>query len=272
MMRAHPAAREPARMTTATRPTRPTRLSGDELVELLDLMQGADSVELKMTVDLKAQRSAVAALGFDPLEAQIRLVHFFDTPDLALEKAGVVVRARRVQGKGDDTVVKLRPVVPDEIPKKLRLSEDFVIEVDATESGYVCSGSLKGVAAKPIRETTLTGGPVRKIFTKEQRALFAEHAPDGIEMDALAHLGPIFVLKLKGMPEDFPRKLVAELWLFPDGDRILELSTKCAPHEAFQVAAESRGWLAGHGIVPASNQQTKTRKALSFFSKHLDEV
>ena len=48
----------------------------------------------------------------DPLGAQIRQVFFFDTPDLALENAGVVVRARRVQGKGDDSVVKLRPVVP----------------------------------------------------------------------------------------------------------------------------------------------------------------
>ena len=53
----------------------------------------------------------------DPLEAQIRQVFFFDTPDLALNEAGVVVRARRVQGKGDDSVVKLRPVVPDRAPE-----------------------------------------------------------------------------------------------------------------------------------------------------------
>ena len=52
----------------------------------------------------------------DPLEAQIRQVFFFDTPDLALDKPGVVVRARRIQGKGDDSVVKLRPVVPVELP------------------------------------------------------------------------------------------------------------------------------------------------------------
>jgi hypothetical protein len=223
-----------------------------------------------MTVDLQSQRSAIAALGFDPLDAQIRLVHFFDTRDLALEKAGVVVRARRVQNKGDDTVVKLRPIVPEALPRRLRISEDFFIEVDATESGFVCSGSLKGVACRPIRETTLTGGPIRKLFTKEQRALFAEHAPEGIEMDDLAHLGPIFVLKMKGLPTGFARKLVAELWLYPDGDRILELSTKCAPRETFQVAAETRGWLSEHGITPASNQQTKTRKALGFFSKRLD--
>src|SRR4051812_15259010 len=87
-------------------------LAQQGLVELLALVKDADSVELKLSVDAGLQRSAVEALGLDPLEAQVRLVHFFDTPDLALERAGVVVRARRVQGKGDDTVVKLRPVRP----------------------------------------------------------------------------------------------------------------------------------------------------------------
>ena len=53
----------------------------------------------------------------DPLDAQIRQVFFFDTPELALNNAGVVVRARRVQNKGNDSVVKLRPIVPDALSK-----------------------------------------------------------------------------------------------------------------------------------------------------------
>ena len=85
-------------------------------------MKGADSVELKLTIPESAQRSTIEALGMDPLDAQVRLVFFFDTPDLALERAGVVVRARRVAGKGDDSVVKLRPVVPSELPREVRES------------------------------------------------------------------------------------------------------------------------------------------------------
>ncbi len=42
--------------------------------------------------------------------------------------------------------------------------------------------------------------------------------------------------------------MVVELWLYPDGTRILELSTKCAPTEAFQVAAECRAFLAERDI------------------------
>ena len=34
------------------------------------------------------------------------------------------------------------------------------------------------------------------------------------------------------------------MWLYPDGSRVLELSTRCATNEAFQVAAESRAFLA----------------------------
>ena len=59
---------------------------------------------------------------------------------------------------------------------------------------------------------------------------------------------------------------MAELWLFPDSTRILELSTKCAPGEAFQVAAEARAFLAGHGVDLTAEQATKTKKALRYFS------
>jgi hypothetical protein len=243
----------------------------DRLLELMGLLRGADSVELKLTVDDGAQRSAMAALGLDPLDAQIRMAHFFDTPGLALEQAGVVVRARRTQGKDDDTVVKLRPVDPESLPRRLRELPEFVVEVDAMASGFVCSGSLKGVARRPCAPALAAGDPLRKLFTKDQRAFYAEHAPNGIALDDLRLLGPIFVLKLKGMTRGFGRKLVGELWLYPDSTRIVELSTKCAPSEAFQVAAELRAWLAERGIAPAQGATTKTRKALEFFSRELSD-
>ena len=54
------------------------------------LIEDADSVELKLTVPESSQRSIVRALDLDPLDAQIRQVFFFDTPDLALNNVGVV--------------------------------------------------------------------------------------------------------------------------------------------------------------------------------------
>jgi hypothetical protein len=250
----------------ATTGRRERRLTNDQLAELLGLMGGADSVELKLTVPDSAQRSTVLALGMDPLDAQIRQVFFFDTRDLALNRSGVVVRLRRVQRKGDDSVVKLRPVVPSELPAGVRTLPGFGVEVDAMPGGFVCSASMKGAPAKDVRDALAGGRP------KEQRSFYAEHAPDGVALDDLTLLGPIFVLKLKFTPEGYDRKLVAEMWLYPDGSRILELSTKCAPADALQVAEEAREFLATRGVDLGGEQETKTRKALVFFSKHVDSA
>ena len=241
-------------------------ISDEQLAELLGLIEGADSVELKLTVPTSDHQTAIGALGIDPLDAQIRQVFFFDTPDLSLSKAGVVVRARRVQGKGDDSVVKLRPVVPDQLPKKLRKTEGFGVEVDAMPGGFVCSASMKSAAHADVRETLLEGKPLHNVFSKEQQAFFAEVAPEGIRLDDLSVLGPIFVLKLKFTPEELQRRLVAEMWLYPDNTRILELSTKCPPAEAFLAAAEARVFLTNQGVDLSGEQETKTRKALEFFT------
>ena len=243
-------------------------LSTEELNEVLKLMLGADTVELKLTVPEEYHRSAAMALDIDPLDAQIRQVVFFDTPDLRLSAAGVVVRARRVKDEGDDSVVKLRPIVPNELPAKLRKTSAFGVEVDAMPGGFVCSGSYKAALPRGQVRAVLRGEqPIRKLFTKEQRAFYAEHAPEGISLDDLAILGPINVLKLKYTPVGYKRRLVAELWLYPDGSRILELSTKCLPAEALDVAADTRAFLTERGIDLAGEQQTKTRTALEYFSK-----
>jgi hypothetical protein len=255
-------------MATKTAPT-PT-LSDERLAELIKLAAGADSVELKLTVPETEMYATAQALGIDPLEAQIRQVFFFDTPDLTLNKKGVVVRARRVQGKHGDTVVKLRPVIPEEMPKALRQSPSFNVELDAMPGGFVCSASLKGKADNAeVREVALGSRSAEKLFTKKQRAFLSEHAEDGPALDDLALLGPIPLLKLKFEPKEIDRRLVAELWLYPDGSRVFELSTKCAPRDAFNVAAETKVFLTERGVDLSGEQQTKTSKALKFFSTRL---
>jgi hypothetical protein len=251
--------------------TAASMLSEKELSELVALIGDSDSVELKLTVPMADRSRAAAALGVDPLDAQIRQVFFFDTPDLMLNQRGLVVRARRVQNREDDSVVKLRPVVPKELPKDVRFSPNFGVEVDALPNGdYVCSGSMKRrMDPTTVRAAVMGEKPLRKVFSKEQRALYAAHAPEGLELEDLAILGPISVLKLKFAPQELERKMVAELWLYPDNSMLLELSTKCAPSETFQVMVETRTFLTQHGVDLSGEQETKTKKALAFFSKQL---
>ncbi len=190
----------------AQSPPRLTELPDKELKKLLDLLKGSDSAELKLTVPEEHQRSTVSALGMDPLEAQIRQVFFFDTPDLKLDQQGVVVRARRVQGRPDDSVVKLRPVVPGELPADVRASKTMVVEVDAMPGGYVCSASMKGAGSAEVRRVVAGEQPIRKLFSKAQRSFYEAHAPDGLGLDDLSILGPIFVLKLKMNAPGLPRR------------------------------------------------------------------
>ena len=250
-----------------------TALSNEDLIQMMELVRGADSVELKLTIHESARAEAGRALGVDVLDSQLRQVFFFDTPELSLNAAGLVVRARRRQNQQGDTVVKLRPVIPGDLPEDLRAMETFNVEVDAMPGGFVCSASFKGVADNvSIRQAANGDLPIRKLFSKQQRAFYEAHAPDGIELDTLTTLGPIPIIKVKVMPEGFGRKLVGELWMYPDGSQIVELSTKARPDEAFQVAAEARAFLLGRGVDLSGEQHTKTKTALEFFSGATKEV
>jgi len=256
----------------AAQPALVKPLSNEEIVQVLKLGRGANSIELKLSVPLTGHRATIKSIGLDPVEAQPRQAFFFDTPDLALSRAGVVVRARRIQGGDADTVVKLRPVDPSTIDPELRRSAAFKVEVDVMPGGFVCSASFKGVCSgKEVLDVTSGATPVRKIFSREQRTFYDAHAPAGITMDKLVILGPTFLLKAKHQPKDFDRPITIEMWLYPDGSRILEVSTKCLPNEAFQAGAEFKSYLAGLGIAFVADQSAKTATALQFFSAKLKE-
>jgi hypothetical protein len=242
----------------------------DEQGELLALTKGADSIELKISVPDDDHSSVTLALGLDPIEAEIRQVYFFDTPDLALDASGLVVRARRIQGGTADTVIKLRPVVPDELPKHLRRSESMKVEVDLMPGQFVASASMKGKADPGDVQKAAAGKlALKKLFSNEQKEFFKMNAPDGMKLGDLVPLGPILTLKLTFPEKELGRELVAEAWFYPDNSRILELSTKCMPKETFQVAAETKNLLAKKGVDFEAEQKTKTKTALQYFSKHL---
>ena len=241
-------------------------LSREQLDEVATLLKDAGSVEIKLVVPMPSHRATLAKLGVDPIECEIRQVYFFDTPDLDLNKAGVVVRARRIQGGAGDTVVKLRPVDPAAIGKELRRSESFKTEVDIVPGGFVCSGSFKGrCTAEEIKDAVAGKIPLDSLYSREQRAFYRLHAPKGISLRSLQTYGPTFVLKTRQWVKQLDSRLVVEMWLFPDGSRNLELSAKCEPANVYQFGRAFRGYLTSSGIEITGNQQTKTRATMEFF-------
>jgi len=250
-----------------------TQLSPSQVSEVLTILKDVNSVELKLVAPMQTHRATIAKLGLDPIEAEVRQVYFFDTPNMDLNKAGVVVRARRIQGGAGDTVVKLRPVDPAAIDKELRRSESFKTEIDVVPGGYVCSGSFKGrCTAQEVRDAVGGKMPLDSLFSKEQRAFYRAHAPKGVALRSLSSFGPTFVLKVRLWMKQLQRRLTVELWLFPDGSRNLEISTKSEPSSAFQVAQELKEYFRSNGIELTADQQSKTRAAMEFFKPEVRQA
>jgi hypothetical protein len=258
--RTYPPGKNGKAMTTSALPT----YDAEKLAALLAALPDVDSIELKLTVPHADQRTVIRRLGIDSIDAVIRQAVFVDDPDLRLSAGGVVIRARRTQRKPGDVTVKLRPMLPSEVPEGLRGLAGFKVELDASPAGFTCSASLtSNVSDKKVKALINGERALADVLDDTQRDLLAERLPEGVQMDDLRVLGPIHLLKTKFSPEGLARSMTAELWLLPDGSRILELSTKCDPLQAFQVAAETKVFLAEHGVDLGAPQELKTGSALA---------
>jgi len=125
-----------ARTRRAAIATTAPAFSAQDVRKILELAKNSRSVELKLSVPLSGQRATIDSIGLDPVEAQPRQVYFFDTADRALNRAGLIVRARRIQGGRADTVVKLRPVDPATIA----ISPARFNAWSAVSKKYTCRG------------------------------------------------------------------------------------------------------------------------------------
>ena len=172
------------------------------------------------------------------------------------------MRARRIQGGRGDTVVKLRPVVPADLPAELRRDPAFNVEVDvaARRLRLLRRRSRAATTGQEVRDAVGGVMPLRKIFSKDQRAFYEEHAPAGLELDALVPLGPTFILKTVVHAEGRSgRSLVGEMWLYQDGSRILELSTKCRAGRGLPGRRRGRG-LPRRARRPARRRRSRRRR------------
>ncbi len=196
----------------------------------------------------------------DPLDAQVRQIVFFDTLDLDLDNAGVVVRARRVQGKGDDSVVKLRPVVPDDLP---------------VEPSEVAGLRRRGRRdARRVRLQRLVQGDVGSVGGQERPVRRAPH-PQAVHARAAGLLCRPRARRVRARRPPAARadhrdeaEVPAEGVPAPDGRGALVLPGRLAhPRAVDEGAAETRGsrspprrgrtWPARASTSPASSRRRR---------------
>jgi hypothetical protein len=233
----------------------------------LGLDPAIENVEFKITVRASQEELVRAELRKADVEPQLRRVYFFDTQELPLYDAGVVLRARVTRDAADDSTVKLRPVVPAEIDRRWRETDGFEIELDMVGDTPVCSAKLEATQRRDEIDQVAAGERrLRTLFSEDQERLIGDFAPIGLSWHELSVLGPVDVRKWELEPAGFPHEVTVEEWVLPDESDLIELSFKVAPGQAVDGGRAFRALLAERGLDPYGDQQAKARTVLEFFT------
>jgi hypothetical protein len=238
----------------------------DVPVETVVIDPAIGAIEIKMTAHVLDEAKVLALLAERGEEPQERTVYFFDTPELTLFEAGLVLRARKIDGDDDDSTVKLRPVEPSGLGDWMTV-DGFEVEMDRVGTKEIVSAKLSTVQRRGEIDDVVAGErALRKLFTQEQEELIAAFGPAEVAWDDLTVMGPIQVQKWKTESKLLDEDVVVERWRLPDGSDLIEMSTKAAPEQASETAEAFLAMLVGLGLEVDGDQQTKTKGALSFFT------
>ena len=223
---------------------------------------GKAKAELKVTIDPSDIRRARYRFGLLNAQSEMRDIWFFDTPWLELYEAGVILRAREVNGDDDDSTVKLRPFTEPELDSELRGLDDMKCEIDRDPDHATSACSLKIDQEEGLIGDVVAGErQLRTLFSSEQEYMFATHGP-GISLIELWPLGPIPARVWTLRSDELPEKATAELWYMPDGTQVLELSIKVDVADADDAMDDLLDFVDARGLWLADEQESKTKRAL----------
>lgn len=230
-----------------------------------------DAIEIKVTIRPDQELRAERAMGVSEDTADERHVYFYDTPDLSLFEAGIVLRARLVKGEADDSTVKVRPVDAASVSKEWRKMDGFKLEADWVGDHVVCSASLTAMQKRDeIGEAASGKRAIGKLFTGDQERFLSVFRKDPVRFGELRVLGPIRVLRWKPKHDTFPYELTLEEWRLPGGDDLVEVSIKTPPDKADRARKDFDAHLRNFGLDPEGAQETKTRTALEYFARQVE--
>jgi hypothetical protein len=234
--------------------------SPDALARIGTECAHADSVELKTLLLPPAGRAAEALTGRNAPTWSIRQVYLLDTAALDLVRAGVEIRLRRRARNRFDLAVSAHRsgITCDRIPPRgVRVEIDVVPggiwqdvevrrEVDSSAAAEVIAGVVKSgeVLSTTQQAWACRGGD--------------EAVDDALLWDLHVH-GPLVVRRVKVSAGALGLGRVdLEHFRFPSGQELVELSTRCAPHEVGTTAAAFERLLDERGAAVAPGYRTKT--------------
>jgi hypothetical protein len=234
------------------------------------LLEGAESLEIKAVIPQRQIPLAQKRYKLTTRNDDERYIYFFDTLQLDLHRAGIIVRARRVVGDEHDSTVKFRPVDPEKVGKRWRKYRGFKIEADASEHGAVKSASFSMPVEKGLIKRVVAGEKgLAALFTEEQEAFLAEMAGAAPALKTLSVLGPLRAQRWDFEDPACPWPITAELWQREDGAMLMEASVKAPASQGAAVMAGFMAFLAEVGVDRDAQQQAKTRWAVDYHADRL---
>jgi hypothetical protein len=250
-------------MGTATTPNTPKG-------ENTRTFAGMDAVEIKVTIRPDQELRAVRAIQVNEDTADVRLVYFYDTPDLDLFEAGVALRARLIKGDADNSTVKFRSKEIAALSPEWKQLKGFKLEADWVGDRAVFSASLTYPQKRDEIDEVATGKrTIDKLFSKDQERFLREVYESPVDFAELHVMGPIRVLRWKLKQAGFAHEITVEEWRLPNGEDLVEVSIKAPPGKAAQARKEFDKHLTDLGLDPQGAQETKTRTALEYFASLL---
>jgi hypothetical protein len=229
-----------------------------------------DDVEFKVLLDPAQLDRLSDLLGLDDVEKESRATWFFDTPDLELMNAGVVLRARQVEDKKDKSTIKVRPLAPDAVDPEWLSKKGVKFEFDVTGDKRTPSWSIKNKIKTDDVDRAVTKyttkSELERVYNDKQLEFLAEYAPVEVDLKAVKRLGPIQSFKWEPEVDAVGGRLDVEIWELPDGRRVLELSQRADGPDAEDAQKRLDAWLDDNGFARAQLQSSKTRLALEYFT------
>lgn len=225
-----------------------------------------ERAEIKLLVQQDKIAEAMTTLKLaDPATKRYQ-IYFIDTPDFRLNRAGLILRLRD-KGKGKtETTVKFRPENPakpiDEkwLPKLAREPEWLVGK----------GGNLSYSLEQEVGGTDLLRKPadnLAALFSDDQKAFFKLVMHKEFDPAKLKVFGPIAAEIWEWDEPAVGDKVSAELWKLGD-KQVFELSRKTKADGLKKKAKGFEKAFRNEGISVDPNPESKTRKALEYYSKH----
>jgi hypothetical protein len=182
----------------------------------LELDPAIHSVEFKFTVSAADEKLVEAGLHEPRQEPLARKIWFFDSDDLALFDAHVVLRARATEGAGEDSTVKLRPVVPSAVDPMWKEVDGFEIQLDVVGADPQPSAKLDADQdAGELADVVAGRRALDRLFSADQERFLRDLARIGEPLATVAPRGPVDVQRWTLEPDLLTEKVTVERWVMP---------------------------------------------------------